>query len=387
MTRILFIIRKLDVGGAERQLLELVRNLDRRSFEPHILCFYAGGGLWEEARGIPGARVDHIGKRSRWSFGALSGIVSYVRRFRPHIVHGYMDTANVVAVFTKPFGTRVVWGIRASHVEMSHYDGLRRLANVLESYLSPWADLIICNSGAAARQLVVQGYPAKRMRVIPNGIDATRFRFDAAAREHIRAQWGIAAGDFLIGLIARFDPMKGHRIFLEAASGVAARYPQARFVMVGAGSEAYRREIGDHVGRLGLQEKVIQVGARNDIPGILSALDLSVSASLFGEGFSNTLAESMACGVPCLATDVGDSASILGELGRLVRPGDWTELAQQMCAAIEEGCDPALRERRRARIELEFSPARLAQSTGEALLGLLGVGSPVNRPCDGQSDL
>jgi glycosyltransferase involved in cell wall biosynthesis len=371
MIKVLFIIRKLDTGGAQRQLLELIRHMDRRSFELHVLCFYPGGDLWQEARGIGGVHVDHLGKRSRWSLSTLSRVVSYVRRFRPHIVHGYMDTANVAAIFAKPFGAKVVWGIRASHVEMSHYDGLRRVANALESCLSPLTDLIICNSTASAAQLIQQGYPSARITVIPNGIDATRFRFDSAARERIREHWDIGADHFLIGLVARLDPMKGHRVFLEAAGRVAAERAQARFVIIGDGPETFRRELDAQVGQLGLRHKVIRAGPRNDIPGILSALDLSVSASLFGEGFSNTLAESMACGVPCLATDVGDSARILGDLGSLVRAGDPLELAQQMCAAIDEGCDPALRDRRRARIEVEFSPGKLAESTADALRALL----------------
>jgi glycosyltransferase involved in cell wall biosynthesis len=372
MIRVLFIIRRLVQGGAQRQLLELVKRLDKSLFDISVICLYAGGALWDEANSISGVHIDHVGKKGRWNVGSLTRIAAYVRRVRPHIVHGYMDLANVLALVAKPMGARVVWGIRASKVDMSHYDYMRGLVLQLETWLAPFADLIICNSESARAQAIARRFPANRTIVIPNGIDTDRFRPDPISRERVRAGWRVGSNQFLIGSVARFDPMKGQSDFLAAARLVAARHEDVRFVLIGDGPEDYRRGLQEVATREGLQKKLIWAGARSDIAAVFSALDLSVSASLFGEGFSNALAESMACGIPCIATDVGDSAKIVGKLGWLVRPGDPIGLAEQMCSAMQMCLDGRVRsDLLRSHVEREYGTGKLAESTTAALSGLI----------------
>jgi glycosyltransferase involved in cell wall biosynthesis len=370
--RILFIIRRLVQGGAERQLVELIRHLDKTRFDITLMCQYSGGALWDEAASIPGVRFEQIGKSGRWDVKFLPRLTACLRRLRPDIVHGYMDVANILALSAKPMGARVVWGIRASKIDLSCYDYLQRAVFHLETWLASFPDLIICNSVAARADVLARRFPPDRTIVIPNGIDTQRFRSDAQQRAEVRSQWQIEPHQFLIGMLARLDPMKGHSTFFAAARLVMARFPEARFVVIGDGPDSYRRELRALAVEDGLSDRLVWAGSRNDVPAVLSALDLSVSASSFGEGFSNSLAEAMACGVPCVATKVGDSAAILGGLGWLAEPDDPSGLAEQICAAREASrrgvVEPA---QLRERIQTEFGTQRLAQSTAVAFLALM----------------
>jgi glycosyltransferase involved in cell wall biosynthesis len=375
MTRVIFVIRRFDRGGAQRQLVEVLKGIDKTRFEVEAITLYPGGALWDEACSVPGIRIRHLGKRGRWHLQALPALVRIFRQTRPDIVHGYMDVANLLALAARPVGAKIVWGIRASKVDSSVYDYLRRVLIRLESWLSSFPDLVICNSDAARSDAMARGFPGARMVVIPNGIDTDRFRNSSTLRSQLRATWGISSGEFLVGIVARLDPMKGHSVFLAAAREVSRIYPHARFAIIGGGR--LLPQLTQQVAQLGLQERVIWAGERNDAPAVFSALDLSVSASLFGEGFSNVLAESMACGVPCVASEVGDAARILGDSGWLVPPGDPTALAGQICEAIEACAAGKVRsDLLRHRIVSEFGLERLARATEKALASLVSRVSP-----------
>lgn len=375
MIRLTFLIRRLDRGGAERQLIELLKGIDKTRFEVDVITLYAGGTLWEEACSVPGIRIRHLGKKGRWHLQALPALVQIFRRTRPYIVHGYMDVANLLALAAKPTGAKVVWGIRASKIDSSAYDRLRRVALRLESWLSSLPDLVICNSDAARLDAVARGFPRARTVVIPNGIDTDRFRRSSTLRSELRAAWGVSAGELLVGIVGRLDPMKGHSVFLAAAREVVRIHPHARFAIIGGGH--LLPELTREAEQLGLRERVLWVGERNDVPAVLSALDLSVSASLFGEGFSNVLAESMACGVPCVASNVGDAAKILGDFGWLVPAGDAAALARQICAALKDCVAGVVRgDLLRQRIVDEFGLEKLAHATERALGSLM-----VSRSC------
>jgi glycosyltransferase involved in cell wall biosynthesis len=227
------------------------------------------------------------------------------------------------------------------------------------------ADLIICNSESGRAYHAAQGYPCARMTVIPNGVDSQQFRRSASARSEIRAEWGIAPDQKLVGIVGRLDPMKDHSNFLRAAAQVAASRTDVRFVCVGDGPPAYRASLEALGIELGLADCLQWAGARNDMWRVYNALDMAVSASAFGEGTSNAIAEAMATGVPCVATEVGDSAALIGELGWICAPGDSAALASAVTAGLSAlPCDAeAIRERMRR----HFSPERLLDRTVEEL--------------------
>ena len=368
--RVMFLVRSFDRGGAERQLVTLLLGLQRRGWPVSVACFYAGGPLQADLD-VVGVPVFDLRKHGRWDvLGFLWRLGRQVRKTRPTILHGYLPVPNVLAVllrFLNP-GMKVVWGVRASNMDLSRYDLLSRFSYGFESRCSRWADLVISNSEAGAQTRIAQGFPAATMRVIPNGIDTERFRFDAAGRERLRQEWGVSDTAVLVGLVGRLDPMKDHSTFLKAAALLSSRNPIWHFVCVGDGPVGYREELVALAAELGLEERLSWAGSRDDMAAVYSALDIASSSS-YGEGFSNVVAEAMACGRPCVVTDVGDSARIVGNTGIVVPPRDPPALA----AGIErlqvrlETEDETLRKAACVRIKQEFGMAALTERTASAL--------------------
>lgn len=368
---ILFLTRSLGRGGAERQLVVLAKGLTRRGHAVAVAVFF-GGGVYEAELAEAGVRVINLGKQGRWDIlPFLNRLVRFLRKERPTLMHSYLGVPNILATALKPLlpGSRIIWGVRASNVDLSCYDWLSRLAYSLECRLARFADRIIANSHAGKRYAVASGFPEDKIVVIPNGINTKYFRFDSEGRQQVRSAWGLDEDEILVGLVARLDPMKDHSTFLKAASRIARERQHMRFVCVGDGSADYVELIKQQAMALGLTDRLIWAGARDNMPAVYSALDIVSSSSSFGEGFSNIIAEAMACGVPCVVTDVGDSALIVGNTGRVVAPNDGSALA----AAIQHLADLPPEERRtlgeacRARIMSEFSIHRLVQRTEQAL--------------------
>ena len=374
--RICFLTRQLNEGGAERQLLELAKGLDKSQFEATILTFYQGGGLSGEAKSIPGVRFIELEKTSRWQVARFFiRLLFALRKLRPKVLHGYLGVSNLLCVFLKLFlpGTRIVWGVRSSNMDLSRYDWLARLTFRMERKLARFADLIICNSEAGRNYYTAQGFPEGKTVVIPNGIDCERFTPDANVRQRIREEWRIGEDEILIGSVARLDPMKDHATFLAAAAKLSQTCKKARFICVGDGPTQYRQTLQNLTRQLGLESRVLWTGKRNDMPHVYNALDLLISSSSFGEGFSNTIAEAMACGVPCVVTRVGDSAEVVGETGLAVPPRDPEALANACLKLLGKDEDHRQRmgEQARACIVSRFSRDRLVQSTASALKSLV----------------
>jgi glycosyltransferase involved in cell wall biosynthesis len=169
--------------------------------------------------------------------------------------------------------------------------------------------------------------------IIPNGFETGLFKPDAASRAKFRNELGLAIETPLVGLIGRYDPQKNHFGFLGAAATVAQEFPDAHFVLCGPGVDVQNGELTSRVGDSGFKERIHLLGERPDMPSITAALDIACSSSL-GEAFPNVIGEAMACGVPCVVTDVGDSAAIVGSTGKVVPPGDDLALARAVLGLL-----------------------------------------------------
>ncbi len=385
MLRVMFLIPALEPGGAERQLLELVRGLDKTHFAVELTTFYDGGTLWSEAEGLPGVSIRSLGKEGP------SDVVPFLwrlwqtmRAVRPHVIVGFMNFASDLSLpIGRLVGAKVAWSLRAANIDYSRYGWSARATFSAGAWLSRWADLIIVNSEAGRQYHIAHGYDDARMMVIPNGIDTNRFRPDVEARRRLRTQWQIGDHEFTIGLVGRIDAMKDHPTFLHAAADLARERADVHFVCVGAGPVSYTAEMQALGFSLGLGGRLLWTGAASDMLGAYNALDLLASSS-YGEGFSNAIGEAMACGVPCVVTDVGDSARIVGETGLVVPPKDHPTLAQAWRRWLR--FDPVERQARgrqaRARIESEFNLHAMVAKTEAVLEGLVRFEHTSGEPLD-----
>jgi glycosyltransferase involved in cell wall biosynthesis len=378
LIRLLILIRRFDTGGAQRQLIALLRGLDKARFEVMVVSFYAGGDMAGELRSIPGVRSLSLDKASRWDLTrVLWRLRRLVKSFRPHVIYGYMGPSHLAALLLGRLrGARVVWAVRASNMDPAMEGWLGRVSFWLECRLASRADLIIANSDAGRQYAIEQGFPEEKTTVVLNGIDTARFHPDAAGRARLRAVWGLGPEVTLVGVVARLNPMKDHRNFLRAAARLTKRRNDLRFVCIGDGPEPYRSELAALGRDLGLERALIWAGAHADVTAAYSALDIAVNASAYGEGFSNVIGEAMACGVPCVVTDVGDSARIVGDAGEVVLPGDPEALAAGVTRLLDrfgggDYAQVALRQAvNRERIRVSFSTDRLISETEALLLGL-----------------
>lgn len=361
--KIVLLVRSLGLGGTERQVVTLARGLQQRGCDVSVAVFYSGGFLEQELhdRGIP---VWDLQKGGRWDVaGFIVRLIRMAQRLAPDVIYGFLAPPNMATVFLKPLFPRIrmVWGVRASNVDLARYDWLSRVSYFLECLLSRFADRIICNSRAGLDYAVAHGFPEETMAVVPNGIDVERFKPDSAARQRIREKWGIGGGDILIGVIGRLDAMKDHPTFLRAAAMLAPDREGLRFVCVGEGTAAYTAELHRLASELGLAERLIWAGARLDMPAVCNAMDI-VASSSYGEGFPNVVAEAMACGVPCVVTDVGDSAMIVGATGAVVEPVSPDALCQGLRSMIQR-LSPDLREDVHQLIVTRFTNGMLVTRT------------------------
>lgn len=370
--KIVFLIRDLDCGGAQRQLVTLIKGLDQQRFDVSVLYFYAGGLLLKDLKDS-GISLICLEKQRRWDvLKFLWRLVGHLKHIQPDVLHGYLDESNLLTVFLKPFfpSTRIIWGIRVSNTPPDRYGWLGRLIFQLECLLSPFVDLIVVNSHAGRDYFLSQGFADNKMVVIPNGIDTERFKPDPKSRAKLRAEWGISEDTILIGLVGRLDPMKDHATFLKAAALLCEERQDVRFVCVGGGLENYAQQLYQLTNELGISEKVIWAGVRSDMPAVHNAIDIACSSSSYGEGFANALGEAMACGVPSVVTDVGDSAWIVNDTGVVVPPQNPEALKNAMNKVIKNLATNCYKQEPiRQRIIDEFSVLQLVLKTEAALLG------------------
>lgn len=380
--RILFLSRSLDVGGAERQLTLLAKGLAGRGHAVAVAVFYAGGPFQAEleAAGVP---VLDLAKAGRWDLaGFFARLLRVIKDFRPDVLHPYLGTANILSVLARPLTRtgKVVWGVRASDLDWGRYDRMVRLTYRVECGLSRLAHLVIANSYAGKAFVVGGGFDPGKVVVVHNGIDVERFAPppeqgpDRAGA--IRRRWGLDEHALVLGTPARLNAMKDHPTLLRAAAMVGAKEPRARFVCLGQGPPDYLADLRGQARALGLGDRALFPGLEPDMPGAYAAMDLCVLPSAFGEGFPNVLAEAMACGAPCVATDVGDAVRVVGDVGATVPPGDPEALARAVLTMLErlEREGRALQEAVRRRIVEHFSQERLVADTEALLKGLLERG-------------
>jgi len=350
MTKILHLITDLcHIGGAEMMLYKLLSNIDQKRFTNVVVSMTERGVLSEKIEAL-GITVYSLGMRRRLpNLTSILLLLSLLRNEKPHILQSWLYHADLLGVLAgKLTDTSVVWNLRCAELlKKDHPRVLFWILRVL-AVLSGTPEAVIVNSTAGRLAHERLGYKPVKWSLIPNGFDPDSFSPSQNARLDIRKSLGVSEQAQLIGLVARFNPMKDHSNFLKAAGQLKKTRPDVHFVLVGKGVDERNSQLVDLINSLSLNGCVHLLGERHDIPAITAALDIAASSS-YSEGFSNVIGEAMACGVPCVVTDVGDSAYIVGNAGIVVPPRDYCALSDAWSQILSMSEDSRLSLGRAAR--------------------------------------
>jgi len=346
-------------------LLKLLERLDA-GFSPHVISLTTMGEIGPriQALGIPvEALCMKPGLPNPLAFFRL---MRRLRSLKPDVVHTWMYHADLLGgLAARLAGVGAIgWCIRNSNLDRDKTKLSTRVVVSACARASGWVPDRILNCSEVARQVHVDcGYAADKMVVVPNGFDLTRFQPDPQARAAIRSELGVDPDTHLVGLIGRFDPQKNHAGFFEAAGLLHGCFPTVQFVLAGKGMDEGNDELVRAIETAGVRHVTHLLGMRSDVSRLMAALDVLASASSYGEAFPNVLGEAMACGVPCAVTDVGDSAYIVGNTGRVVPSGDMAGLATAMESLLILAAEErrALGERARARVAENFEIGRVVK--------------------------
>ena len=333
------LITSLDTGGAERNLVNLVTAMDKAQFSCNVVSLIEPGPMARPLveAGIP---VTSLGMRQgRASLSSLFALARHLQSTKPVILQTWLYHADLIgtiaAFIARP--ERLLWNLRCTDMTGAGND--KRIGWIVRtlSLLSGRPDAIIVNSQRGQSDHIAMGYHPKRWINIPNGVDLDRFYPRYEQQAALRTRLGLRADATTIGLVARYHPMKDVETFLRAASLLERVHADVQFVLCGDGFTHDNDVLTKMIGNMDLNDRVLLLGRRSDIDLIYPALDILSLCSIYGEGFPNVLCEAMACGVPCVATDVGDSARIIGECGLIVAPRDPQALAAAWQALCERG--------------------------------------------------
>lgn len=352
MKTVLHIITALNNGGAEAALYRLCSR-DRTAIHHVVSLMDHGkyGSMLEEA-GVPVTTLSL--PRGRVTIAGLWQLWRFIRRLKPDVIQTWMYHANLIGGLAGHLAghRNISWGIH--HASLSR--GETRRSTIWVARICAWLSSripkrIICCAERSRLVHETLGYNSERMRVITNGYDVSVFRPDKRAGRAIRRELLLDSSTPLIGFVARFDPIKDHETLFAALSILKHHENSPSCILVGTGMNRANSSLVERIAFYGLAERVHLLGERRDIPAIMNALDLHVLSSV-SEAFPNVLAEAMACGTPCVSTDVGDAASIIATTGLVVPVGSPEELANAIRELLIERHKPIWNVRKNAALHV-----------------------------------
>jgi glycosyltransferase involved in cell wall biosynthesis len=339
---VVHLITTLTQGGAERVLSQVVPRPDEAPDERHVVVSLADGGMFADELIAAGVEVRGLGMRpGRDVVRGTLRLAVLLREVRPTLVVSWMYHACLLDLLARPLAgrarrARMVWFLQGSLHSLETLSRSTRSVVRILAATSRRPNVIAINSRTGQRQHVAHGFRARRWVHLPNGCDTDRFRPDDCDRVRVRAELGVPEDTALVLFVGRHHPEKGTDVLLEALERLAMDHRPV-VVLLGSGTEPLTAD--GTVRTLGL-------GVRTDVESLLRGADLLVLPSR-SEGTPNAVIEAMASEVPCVVTDVGDSADLVGTTGIIVAPGSVEELAQGLHRMIAMGPD----ERRRRGIE------------------------------------
>ncbi|MBL4606726.1 MAG: glycosyltransferase, partial [Pseudomonadales bacterium] len=320
---VIHVITGLSIGGAERALYNLLQGGLTENFDNYVISLSSIGtiGALIESLGVPVIALDMpVGKLT------LTGVIKLhrtIHKLQPDLIQGWMYHGNLAATFSRFLisnKTALVWNVRQSLYQIENEKWLTQLVIRATRFLSKSPDTILYNSHLSRQQHEQFGFYANNGQVIPNGIDLERFCFSDIERQRVRAELDIQPDVLIVGHVARLHPMKDHPLFLNSAIDLGLRHNNVHFMLIGRDVTFDNKNLEKQISTT-LTNRFHLLGERGDVAALMSSMDIFCQSS-WSEAFPNVLGEAVSAKLPCVATDVGDSALILGDCGVIVKPRD-----------------------------------------------------------------
>lgn len=342
---VMLLVNDLRIGGAERQLIELARGLDKDRFRVIISTLYSGQPLDAEARNIPGVELISLERKGKFDAMALWRLVALLKREKVDLIQPFLTPATAFGMTGGMLaGTPIKIVTERCGVRLNTHLG-NNVYRFVEDRMTRFANAAIPNSEAGAGYLLSRGISSDKVRVIYNGVPRERVTAEPGERQAVRRELGVSDDAWLIGIVASLTPAKDHGTFLQAASIIRRQVLQTRFVLVGEGP--LRADLERRVESLGISDSVVFAGHQLRVSPYIAAMDVAVLSSCDHEGCSNFILEAMGLGRPIVATDVGGNRELVnGDAGTIVPVGNPMKLAQ---AVLDLMYDPQAADRMRVR--------------------------------------
>ena len=329
MKKIIHIITGLNNGGAEMMLYKLLQGIDRKKFNLEVISMID--------QGVMGSKIEALGIKvhtlnMKRGIPSFSGILKARKICKnTDYIQSWMYHADLLSFLIGKMTLRknVIWGIRHSNLERGKNKKSLLVIAKINAFLSTFVNAIISCSIVAKEVHINYGFNKENIVVIPNGFSINEYHYNKQAKSKLLTEFNIPPGTILLTNVARWNILKDHKTALESLAILKKERADLLFLFVGTEISAENKDLSVLINERGLKDDVLLLGRREDIPNIMSATDVYVSSSS-GEGFPNVIGEAMACETVCVVTNVGDSAYIVGDTGRVVNRGDSVELAMEI---------------------------------------------------------
>ncbi|NOY72251.1 MAG: glycosyltransferase [Gammaproteobacteria bacterium] len=356
--RIIHVITGLATGGAEWALYNLLNGGIGDHFNCQVVSLVDQGVIGGQIKelGIP---ISALGLRNGHpSLSGVMGLRRAVRDFQPDVIQGWMYHGNVAASIARAMAIgrpALAWNVRHSLYDLSDEKSMTQKVIRLSRFISSGPDALLYNSRLSKKQHEAFGFSSDCGQVIPNGIDIQKFVFSSSSRRKVRSDLGISDSALVVGHVARLHPMKDHQLFLKAALDISRMGVDVHFLLSGRDVLIDNKNIEPLI-PVELRNRFHLLGERADVPELMCAMDVFCQSS-WSEAFPNVIGEAMATGLPCVATDVGDTKIIIGDTGVIVPAHDEKKLISGIVKLLQLTSQERryLGEKVRARIETKFT--------------------------------
>lgn len=334
--KVMHVISGLNNGGAEAVLCRLATVDQQSGDHHHHVVSLMDRGIYADQLEQGGVVVSTLQMpRGRVTLGGLIRLYQLIKQVQPDVVQTWMYHADLIGgIVARVAGVKaIVWGVRHANFDPDKNSRVTILIARICAWLSHWVPRKIISCSAKATRLHLElGYQSEKFITIPNGYALEKLKPDTNARLALREELAIPSDTFVLGIVARFDPLKDHQNLIQALAMIKRTGHQFLCLLVGFGMDDKNSLLVAEIAAADITEQVRLLGPRNDIPSVMNALDVHVLSSI-SEAFPNVLAEAMACGTPCVTTDVGDAALIVGGRGWLVSARNPAALARGITEA------------------------------------------------------